>query len=436
MASTLPSARSPLRTPGWRGEVASAGAALICGLAPMLWSQAVVAEVYALNAMFVALLLWFIAEPARTRRALAARELVSGLALGNHLTSGLVVAAWLVAALARAPGLAPRGAAGARALALAGLAAGLLVYLYVPLRAAARPPISWGDPRDLAGFWWLVSGALYRPLAFGVPAAELPAHLLASLGRLAGDLGAPGVALALLGLVAAPPRARPLAWAGLALAAGYVLFASGYDTGDAYLYMIGLADRRGAGGPRHRRRVLGRLPGGPPAGLAASATLAAALAWGAAATYPRVDASADRRAVDFAGHVLGVAPRGAIVAASPTSTPSRCGTSTTRSAAAPTCLCSSMRCSTTTGTAATCALPTPRWPCPPPPAPTAAGSTRCAPPTRPCRSAAPAPSRRRRSPASRRLAPACAACSCLRQLGVGLFRIVLHYVASPRSATQ
>ncbi|MFN8504882.1 protein O-mannosyl-transferase family [Kouleothrix sp.] len=101
--------RALAAVPGWRGEVASAGAALICGLAPMLWSQAVVAEVYALNAMFVALLLWFIAEPARTRRALAARGLVAGLALGNHLTSGLVVAAWLVAALARAPGgLAPR----------------------------------------------------------------------------------------------------------------------------------------------------------------------------------------------------------------------------------------------------------------------------------------------------------------------------------------
>lgn len=309
--------RALAAVPGWRGEVASAGAALICGLAPMLWSQAVVAEVYALNAMFVALLLWFIAEPARTRRALAARGLVAGLALGNHLTSGLVVAAWLVAALARAPGgLAPRGARTARAaLALAGLAAGLLVYLYVPLRAAARPPISWGDPRDLAGFWWLVSGALYRPLAFGVPAAELPAHLLASLGRLAGDLGAPGVALALLGLVAAPPPARPLAWAGLALAAGYVLFASGYDTGDAYLYMIPASLIGAVLAGLGIAAALGRLPGGPPAGLAASAALAAALAWGAAATYPRVDASADRRAVDFAGHVLGVAPRGAIVAA-------------------------------------------------------------------------------------------------------------------------
>jgi len=35
---------------------------------------------------------------------------------------------------------------------------GVFVYLYLPLRAAAPPPVNLGDPQDWPGFWWVISG--------------------------------------------------------------------------------------------------------------------------------------------------------------------------------------------------------------------------------------------------------------------------------------
>jgi len=58
-------------------------------------------------------------------------------------------------------------------------------------------------------------------------------------------------------------------------------------------------------------RAAARLHSYAPA--AALAALAALLAWRAATAAPQVDASADRRAIDFAERALAAAPRGAIV---------------------------------------------------------------------------------------------------------------------------
>src|SRR5215218_720077 len=75
--------------------VAAAAAALAFGLGVTLWSQAVIAEVYTLNALFVALtlltlLLW--REYRKDRYLLLAAFLV-GLSMTDHLTSGLLLPA-------------------------------------------------------------------------------------------------------------------------------------------------------------------------------------------------------------------------------------------------------------------------------------------------------------------------------------------------------
>ncbi|MDP8949791.1 MAG: DUF2723 domain-containing protein, partial [Actinomycetota bacterium] len=80
-------------------RVAAAGAAALAfGVGGTLWSQAVMAEVYTLNALLVALtllvmLLW--RERRRDRYLLLSAFLV-GLSMTNHLTSGLLLPASLL----------------------------------------------------------------------------------------------------------------------------------------------------------------------------------------------------------------------------------------------------------------------------------------------------------------------------------------------------
>ena len=81
-----------------RRVVAAATGALAFGLGTALWSQAVIAEVYTLNALLVSvtivvLLLW---REHREDRYLLLSAFLVGLCLTNHLTSGLLLPAGLL----------------------------------------------------------------------------------------------------------------------------------------------------------------------------------------------------------------------------------------------------------------------------------------------------------------------------------------------------
>lgn len=287
---------------------------LAFGLAPLVWSQAVIAEVYALNALFAALLLRFtvaaLRGPAARPWPARCQALAAGLALGNHLTIGLLVAAWLGALAAGRP-----ARAGLRAVArtLPWLALGLLVYLYLPLAASAGPPVSWGHPVSWAGFWWVVSGVPYRPLAFGVPPAELGARLGTWAALLRAQFGLAGLALGCLGLgYGAGPRGWP--WLSAAVALGYSAVALGYATADSAAYLIpALAVGALWIGLGAHRLLAWASAWRPRLALPAALVLVGLLLWPAPATLRAVDASQDRRAIDFAAGVLASAPAGAVV---------------------------------------------------------------------------------------------------------------------------
>jgi hypothetical protein len=218
-------------------DAAAAGAGLALGLSPLLWSQAIVTEVHALNAVFAALLLavavrtesdWGPDAPGQVWSALAL-GLAWGLGLGNHVTL-IFLAPVVVLALWRWSGGAVYG--------LAGLVAGLLVYAYLPLRAAAAPAIAWGDPQTPGRFWWVVSGGPYRRFALSLPWAYVPQRLWAWADLLARQLGWIGLPVAAVGVGALWSEER---WLLVATAVAVVLcsvFAVGYDTTDSYLHLI------------------------------------------------------------------------------------------------------------------------------------------------------------------------------------------------------
>ncbi len=144
-----------------RRLVAAAAGALAFGLSGAFWSQAVIAEVYTLNALFVALvllilLLW---RDRREDRCLLLAALLVGLSLTHHLTSVLLVPASLAFVF-----LVDRETLRRTKLLLRNLGlflVGLLPYLYLPIRAAMEAPLNEADPSSPGRFLLLVTGGSY-----------------------------------------------------------------------------------------------------------------------------------------------------------------------------------------------------------------------------------------------------------------------------------
>ncbi len=141
------------------GVPAAFGAGILTGFGKSLWGQSTAAEIYPLNALlFAGLLLACLAPP--SPRVAAGFGLLAGLSLTMHpIMRGLVPIA-VVHFLwenRRGPGRGIR-----LALAGAGLLAGLLVLLYLPIRAATNPPLNFENPVDLRGLGRLLGMAVYR----------------------------------------------------------------------------------------------------------------------------------------------------------------------------------------------------------------------------------------------------------------------------------
>lgn len=146
---------------------ASAAVLTLYGLAPLVWSNAIVTEVYAL----ASLLLWGAlyaavraranqeASSGRTAWAAAAGVLL-GVGLGAHITVALAAPALAAILVWRRQG--ERTAWRQAALVTAGCAAGCAVYVYLPIAGALDPPINWGAPSTPERFWAVVSGEIYR----------------------------------------------------------------------------------------------------------------------------------------------------------------------------------------------------------------------------------------------------------------------------------
>ncbi len=165
------------------GALASLCVGLLFAFSRSLWGGSVVAEVYSLHALLSILLLLAThrAATAPSVRSAAVLGLAAGLSLAHHpLMRGLVP----IAGLATLGTRALRG--WRRALAAsAGLACGLSVLLYLPLRAAAGPEKNWGDPRTLPAFLDHVLLSQYQP-----PATEGIAWPTVGLVPRLGALGA------------------------------------------------------------------------------------------------------------------------------------------------------------------------------------------------------------------------------------------------------
>jgi hypothetical protein len=144
-----------------RRAVAAAAGALAFGLSSAFWGQAVISEVYTLEALLVALvilalLVW---RDTRAERYLLLSAFLVGLSLTHHLTSVLLVPA--------APAfvfLTDRCVFSKVGLMLKSFGLflfGLLPFLYLPMRAMMQAPLNEADPSTPWRFLLLVTGGSF-----------------------------------------------------------------------------------------------------------------------------------------------------------------------------------------------------------------------------------------------------------------------------------
>ncbi len=185
-------------------------ATLSLALSRTFWSQAVRAEVYALNSLFVVatlflLLLWSGQEP-KPSTIVCLAALVYGLSLTHHSTMILFLPAYvLFICLTHRSALTDLKSL-SRLLIL--LLAPLLLYLYIPWRASATPYlyVYLGPGRELElyentlrGFLSFVTGAMFRgELVYQAPLLE---RLTMTWGLLLQQFSIAGVLLGILGII-------------------------------------------------------------------------------------------------------------------------------------------------------------------------------------------------------------------------------------------
>lgn len=311
--------------------VAGLAAGYAFGLAPLIWSQAVITEVYGLQSLLVALVLYLYVWSApfgisNWKGLDRGRGLTMGLAVCSHVTILLLTPiAFVLGSIQRKvtaednidPGRSWRGNmeidSGALLRQLGMFAAGLSLYLILPIRAMAQPPVNWGNVITPVRFWWLVSGQIYQRYYLQFTLTEFWARIPAWAALLLQQFGLPGIILGLLGLIVFGKRSRLFMLTGWT-AGIFTLFAIVYGSLDSYVYLIpvflsfsvwiGL----GIAGVGHQF-VRGSL-------VLKTGLLLLLLSYLAARStinIHQVDASNDVRAESFGREVLSVVPENAIL---------------------------------------------------------------------------------------------------------------------------
>ena len=265
---------------------------------PTFWSQAVEAEVYALNAFWVALVCWllvrFLTDHSHNEvsRGLPWLGLALGLGLANHLTTVVLLAPVGVTLVL----LWPRVKRRRWLLAGLGLLAGLAFYLYLPWR---WPAVNDGQLMSLSQFFdWVLGGRFQGALQLGAWHSDPTRYEI--VGRLAlSAWGWPGLALAAVGLVWLFVRRWRVALVTLAGWLGYSFYALSYYVPDISVFYIPawllMAIWLGAGvmAGIEMIEVVARRPHTRPLLTALAILLLALLPLGLVSRYgPQVDRSA------------------------------------------------------------------------------------------------------------------------------------------------
>lgn len=192
-------------------------AGIVLATARSVREQALVAELFALNVLFVTLGVLAMLNPSAWRgpRGWALVAFLIGIALGGHQMSVFLIPSLLLG------GLIIGGRAGLRGVirgSLIFLPLGAAAYLYLAVRASGGSTINWGDPRNWGSWLYMLLRGDYAILGAG---REISVPLTTALLRdmaiwfpkaQFGQLAWWAFPLLVLGLISAWRRNRPAFW--------------------------------------------------------------------------------------------------------------------------------------------------------------------------------------------------------------------------------
>jgi hypothetical protein len=209
------------------------------GCTTLVWTQAIIIEVYTLAALWcvglLALTLWADRSPTPdtfTRR-LALLAVATGLGMGSHYMTGLMAGGCLLYLILKSP---ERLLSARTLIVIPGFLLGVLIFAYLPLRAGAVPISNWGNPRSLAGLLSVMRAEVYADRVDWW--AGLNLARLASLVRvIVEQIGVPGLICAGLGASLLWDSNRPLAIAGGVLFLVDLAVTSSYFSADILPYL-------------------------------------------------------------------------------------------------------------------------------------------------------------------------------------------------------
>ncbi|MBI2886953.1 MAG: DUF2723 domain-containing protein [Chloroflexi bacterium] len=232
------------------------GGALVGGAALSFsftfWSQAVIAEVYALHSFFLALLVLLLLlwrshwESRHSSRWAALLALALGLGLGNHLTLALAVPGLALFAILAGLNRVPRTrqeimhAVPSRVVAWATLLflMGLSPYLLLAYWAQQGTWPSLWDASTPGLLWEHISGGPFQGLLFSFPVTAALSRLSGAIGFALEEFSFVGFALAMAGIWSMGRHDRPLAAYWLTTVGVSLLFAINYPTFDSRVYLL------------------------------------------------------------------------------------------------------------------------------------------------------------------------------------------------------
>ena len=250
LESSIPAALGAGLLTAWMGFVlgskstANLAAAIVTGfawgVAPLLFSQAVIVEVHGLQSLIIILVLWWITlnlqpDSEINNKWLLGLSFLVGLGCGNHLTILFFAPAALIALMYSAR----RSRSWNLTLAQVSLVLiGLLVYSYLPLRAQAYPPINWGNPQTWPGFLWEVTGNPYRGLLFSANTPVLWERIRSVSSLILDQFGTLGLVAGVIGAIQYSFSIKWLRWILVWIFIIYIAFSVGYNTIDSLGYLM------------------------------------------------------------------------------------------------------------------------------------------------------------------------------------------------------
>jgi hypothetical protein len=304
-------------------RTAAAAAALTFAFSKTYWTNALNLEVYGLHLLFLSVVVTLFVRSMRAEidhgpgapRVWMLFVYVLGLSFAHHMMTVLLAPAFLWLYFSVHGFRAAAWLKMARGIPLFLL--GLSAYLYLPIRAAVKPVLNWGDPASAHNFWLHFSGHQYKAMMFA--SLDLPFQKLTLfIERFPGVFGYAPLLVAALGLVTLLLRERRLFLFSTLLFLGCLLYAINYDFDDPNFYLnlqFATAVWVGAGlvaalrwfSLRGRKGVTSRTP--------QIAIIAAFLvpAFPLAVHYRDLDESGNYAHEDFARNVLGPLEHGGVI---------------------------------------------------------------------------------------------------------------------------